>query len=69
MGRLYYIAKIGFVHQNLERIDHIELALKEMWANYILEKDISKKVSILEKIVMLHPIYLHITRLHHLYLM
>ena len=55
LERLYHISKIGFVHQHLERIDHIEVALKEMWTNYILEKDIMRKVSILEKIVMVQP--------------
>ena len=49
--RLYKISKIGFQDQHLERIEGIELALKEMWARYIDEKDNFRKVMILEKII------------------
>lgn len=44
-----------FRDQHLDRIDNIELALKEMWLNYRLEKDTFRKVLILEKIIMVQP--------------
>ena len=48
--RLNLIASKEFLSQHLERIDTLRTILKEMWANYHLEKSPFKKVQILEKI-------------------
>ena len=48
--RLNLIASKEFLSQHLERIDTLRTILKEMWANYHLEKNHFKKVQILEKI-------------------
>lgn len=48
--RLNLIASKEFLSQHLERIDTLRTILKEMWANYHLEKNPFKKVQILEKI-------------------
>ena len=48
--RLNLIASKEWLSQHLERIDTLRTILKEMWANYHLEKQPFKKVQILEKI-------------------
>lgn len=48
--RLNLIASKEYLTQHLERIDTLRTILKEMWANYHLEKNPFKKVQILEKI-------------------
>lgn len=48
--RLNLIASKDFLIQHLERIDTLRTILKEMWANYHLEKNPTKRVQILEKI-------------------
>jgi hypothetical protein len=48
--RLNLIASKEFLTQQIERIDTLRTILKEMWANYRLEKNPFKKVQILEKI-------------------
>ena len=48
--RLNLIASKEFLLGHLERIDTLRTILKEMWANYHLEKNPFKKVQILEKI-------------------
>jgi hypothetical protein len=48
--RLNLIASKEFLSQHLERIDTLRTILKEMWANYHLEKNPTKRVQILEKI-------------------
>jgi hypothetical protein len=48
--RLNLIASKEFLSQHLERIDMLRTILKEMWANYHLEKNPLKRVQILEKI-------------------
>jgi hypothetical protein len=48
--RLNLIASEEFLSQHLERIDTLRTILKEMWANYHLEKNPFKKVQILERI-------------------
>lgn len=55
LERLSHMVQIGFQDQHLDRIDNIELALKEMWIRYIDEKDNFRKVLILEKIIMVQP--------------
>ena len=55
LQRLHEIAKVGFVHQHIERIDQLELIQREMWKNYYLEKSPLKKVVILEKIAAVQP--------------
>jgi len=55
LERLHFIAQIGYEDQHLERIDNLELVLKEMWKNYHLEKNPFKRVLILEKIVNVQP--------------
>lgn len=47
---LNLIASKEFLTQHLERIDTLRTILKEMWANYRLEKNPTKRVQILEKI-------------------
>jgi hypothetical protein len=48
--RLNLIASKEFLTQHLQRIDTLRTILKEMWANYHLEKNPLKRVQILEKI-------------------
>jgi hypothetical protein len=48
--RLNLIASKEFLKQHMERIDTLRTILKEMWANYHLEKNPLKRVQILEKI-------------------
>jgi hypothetical protein len=48
--RLNLIASKEFLTQHMERIDTLRTILKEMWANYHLEKNPLKRVQILEKI-------------------
>lgn len=48
--RLNLIASKEFLSQHLERIDTLRTILKEMWANYHIEKNPTKRVQILEKI-------------------
>ena len=48
--RLNLIASKEFLTQHIQRIDTLRTILKEMWANYHLEKNPFKKVQILEKI-------------------
>jgi len=48
--RLNLIASKEFLTQHIERIDTLRTILKEMWANYHLEKNPFKRVQILEKI-------------------
>ena len=48
--RLNLIASTEFLTQHIERIDTLRTILKEMWANYHLEKNPTKRVQILEKI-------------------
>jgi hypothetical protein len=48
--RLNLITSKEFLTQHIERIDMLRTILKEMWANYHLEKNPFKKVQILEKI-------------------
>ena len=55
LARLHEIAKIGFVHQHIERIDQLELIQREMWKNYEQEQSPLKKVTILEKIAAVQP--------------
>lgn len=44
------IAFKEFLIQHMERIDTLRVILKEMWLNYHIENNPSKKVQILEKI-------------------
>ncbi|RPJ30002.1 MAG: hypothetical protein EHM25_07600 [Nitrosopumilales archaeon] len=44
------IAFKEFLTQHMERIDTLRVILKEMWLNYHIENNPSKKVQILEKI-------------------
>jgi hypothetical protein len=44
------IASKEFFTQHMERIDTLRVILKEMWVNYHIENNPSKKVQILEKI-------------------
>jgi hypothetical protein len=53
--RLSSIAKREFVSQHLERIDQLELVIKEMWHNYHNETNPSKKVIILQTIARVQP--------------
>ena len=55
LKRLYYIAKIGFQDQHLDRIDNTELCLKLMWENYHLERDPYKKFQMLKDIILVQP--------------
>jgi hypothetical protein len=48
--RLNLIASKEFLTQQMERIDTLRVILKEMWLNYHIENNPSKKVQILEKI-------------------
>jgi hypothetical protein len=48
--RLNLIASKEFLTQHMERIDTLRTILKEMWANYHLERNPLKRVQILEKI-------------------
>lgn len=48
--RLNLIAFKEFLTQHMERIDTLRVILKEMWLNYHIENNPSKKVQILEKI-------------------
>jgi len=48
--RLNLIGSEEFLSQHLERIDMLKTIQKEMWANYHLEKNPSKKASILMQI-------------------
>ena len=48
--RLNLIASKEFLTQHMERIDTLRVILKEMWINYHIENNPSKKVQILEKI-------------------
>lgn len=48
--RLNLIASKEFLIQHLERINTLRTILKEMWANYYLEKNPPKRVQILESI-------------------
>jgi len=50
LERMNYIAS-HFQEQHLERVHKCEIIEKLMWENYILEKDPTKKVGILESIV------------------
>lgn len=45
--RLNLIASEEFMAQHLERIDMLKTIQKEMWANYHLQKDPTKKANIL----------------------
>ncbi len=54
-GRLYEIARRGFVDQHLERLDQLELIQQEMWKNYHLEGDPTKKTRILRMIADVQP--------------
>jgi hypothetical protein len=49
-SRLNLIASKEFLTQHMEQIDTLRTILKEMWANYHLEKNPFKRVQILEKI-------------------
>jgi len=53
--RLSRIARTEFVSQHLERIDQLELVIKEMWRNYDAESNPSKKVVILQSIAQIQP--------------
>ena len=48
--RLNLIASKEFLTQRMERIDTLRVILKEMWINYHIENNPSKKVQILEEI-------------------
>lgn len=48
--RLNLIASKEFLTQHMERIDTLRVILKEMWINYHIENNPSKKVQILEEI-------------------
>lgn len=48
--RLNLIASTEFLSQHIERIDTLRTILKEMWTNYHLEKNPTKRVQILESI-------------------
>jgi hypothetical protein len=48
--RLNLIASKEFLTQHMERIDTLRVILKEMWLNYHIENNPSKKVQILEEI-------------------
>ena len=48
--RLNLIASKEFLTQHMERIDTLKVILKEMWINYHIENNPSKKVQILEEI-------------------
>jgi hypothetical protein len=48
--RLNLIASKEFLTQRMERIDTLRVILKEMWLNYHIENNPSKKVQILEEI-------------------
>jgi hypothetical protein len=54
--RLSRIASREFVSQHLERIDQLELVIKEMWRNYEVESNPSKKVVILQAITQVQPL-------------
>jgi hypothetical protein len=47
---LNLIASKEFLTQHMERIDTLRVILKEMWINYHIENNPSKKVQILEEI-------------------
>ena len=49
-SRLNLIASEEYLSQHIERIDMLKTIQKEMWANYHLEKNPSKKASILMQI-------------------
>ena len=55
MQRLYEIAKVGFVHQHIERIDQLELIQHELWKLYEMEEEPRHKAAILEKIANVQP--------------
>jgi hypothetical protein len=55
LKRLHEIGLYGFVDQHLERIDNLELIVKQMWENYWKEKSPYRAVCILEKIVHVQP--------------
>ena len=48
--RLNLIASKEFLTQHMERIDTLRVILKEIWLNYHIENNPSKRVQILEKI-------------------
>lgn len=48
--RLNLIASEEYLSQHIERLDMLKTIQKEMWANYHLEKNPSKKASILMQI-------------------
>ena len=48
--RLNLVASEEFLSQHIERIDMLKTIQKEMWANYHLEKNPSKRASILMQI-------------------
>ena len=50
LKRLYKIGQYGFVDQHLERIDNLELIVKEMWKNYWKEKNPYRATQILKEI-------------------
>lgn len=54
LERLYDIAK-NFKTLHLDRLDKFKIIEKEMWVNYYLEQDFSKKVMILAQIANLQP--------------
>ena len=55
LARLNEIAKVGFVHQHIGRINQLELIQREVWKNYEQEQSPLKKVVILEKIASVQP--------------
>ena len=55
LQRVYHISKLGFEHQHLERIDQLNLILKEMWKCYREERQPLKKAQILLYIAQIQP--------------
>lgn len=54
--RKFELATSGLWEQHLERIDHLEFHLKEIYVNYNKEKDPYKKCKILEFAVSIQPL-------------
>ena len=53
--KLYNIARTGFADQHTERLELLEMAERELFANYRAEKSPFKRAIIIEKIIQLQP--------------
>ena len=63
LQRLYEIAKIGFVHQHIERIDQLELIQHELWKLFELEQEPPQGCNIGKDSQCTTPTYPHIMKL------